>query len=386
MKKKLLIALFVAGILCPNVLFVLFRGRLDTANYENRALAPFPQMGSVSDIFAFPASFDAFYNDHVPFKNYFVRLNNKIDRDIFGKTSIGDVTIGRDNWLFYTVSKEGENALADYQRTNLYTQSQCEEIAGRLAAVESLVREKGAAQFKVYIAPNKESVYSQYMPKSVKVYGDEGSRMENFAAYMSENGQEEFVWLKPELMPYADQYQVYYKYDTHLNNLGSFLISQRMAEDLTGKALGLDEVTASQGQVVIGDMSRMINQESTMTDDHDFEINPYYPEVAVEMVQDAAGEEESFRTFGAGSTPVSTPRTNSAPVKRFGNAGVTSAPQQPRKDTSGFAVGARVRHARFGEGVITAMRGAGGNVIISVKFDKAGNKDLAAALAPLEII
>ena len=297
MKKKLLIALFVAGILCPNVLFVLFRGRLDTANYENRALAPFPQMGSISDIFAFPASFDAFYNDHVPFKNYFVRLNNKIDRDVFGKTSIGDVTIGTDNWLFYTVSKEGENALADYQRTNLYTQSQCEEIAGRLAAVESLVREKGAAQFKVYIAPNKESVYSQYMPKSVKVYGDEGSRMENFAAYMSENGQEEFVWLKPELMPYADQYQVYYKYDTHLNNLGSFLISQRMAEDLTGKALGLDEVTASQGQVVIGDMSRMINQESTMTDDHDFEINPYYPEVTVEIVQDAAGEEESFRIF-----------------------------------------------------------------------------------------
>lgn len=97
-------------------------------------------------------------------------------------------------------------------------------------------------------------------------------------------------------------------------------------------------------------------------------------------------EEESFRTFGAGSTPVSAPRTNSAPVKRFGNAGVTSAPQQPRKDTSGFAVGVRVRHARFGEGIITAMRGAGGNVIISVKFDKAGNKDLAAALAPLEII
>ena len=62
----------------------------------------------------------------------------------------------------------------DYQRTNLYTQSQSEEIAGRLAAVENLVREKGAEQFKVYIAPNKESVYSQYMPKSVKVYGMKG--------------------------------------------------------------------------------------------------------------------------------------------------------------------------------------------------------------------
>ena len=86
---------------------------------------------------------------------------------------------------------------------------------------------------------------------------------------------------------------------------------------------------------------------------------------------------ESRSTFGAGSRP-------SGNV-RFGNAGRT-APVQPRKDTSGFAVGTRVRHARFGEGVVTAMRGAGGNVIVTVRFDQAGNKDLAAALAPLEII
>ena len=98
-------------------------------------------------------------------------------------------------------------------------------------------------------------------------------------------------------------------------------------------------------------------------------------------------EESAFRTFGAGNAPKRDVRpSDSAPVVRFGNAGTTVAPQQPRKDTSGFAVGVRVRHARFGDGVVTAMRGAGSNVIITVKFEKAGNKDLAAALAPLEIL
>lgn len=98
-------------------------------------------------------------------------------------------------------------------------------------------------------------------------------------------------------------------------------------------------------------------------------------------------EENAFRTFGAGNAPKRDVRpSDSAPVVRFGNAGTTVAPQQPRKDTSGFAVGVRVRHARFGDGVVTAMRGAGSNVIITVKFEKAGNKDLAAALAPLEIL
>lgn len=96
--------------------------------------------------------------------------------------------------------------------------------------------------------------------------------------------------------------------------------------------------------------------------------------------QDAqnASQDEGY-TFGGAKRP------SSAPV-RFGNAGNTAAPTQPKKDTSKFAVGTRVRHARFGEGVVTAMRGAGGNVIVTVKFEQAGNKDLAAALAPLEIL
>ena len=95
--------------------------------------------------------------------------------------------------------------------------------------------------------------------------------------------------------------------------------------------------------------------------------------------------DEGFRTYGAGGAPAPASRAQASAPVRFGNAGA-SAPQQPRKDTSGFAVGVRVRHARFGDGVVTAMRGTGGNVIITVRFDKAGNKDLAAALAPLTIL
>ena len=45
-----------------------------------------------------------------------------------------------------------------------------------------------------------------------------------------------------------------------------------------------------------------------------------------------------------------------------------------------------MRHPRFGDGVITGVRGAGGNLIVTVRFEKAGNKDLAAALAPLEVL
>ncbi len=89
-------------------------------------------------------------------------------------------------------------------------------------------------------------------------------------------------------------------------------------------------------------------------------------------------EDDGFRTFGGSAAKTS------APVK-FGNVG-TQKTAQPGKDTSKYAAGMKVRHPRFGDGVIVSTRGGGSNLIVTVNFEKAGNKDLAAALAPLEII
>ncbi len=89
-------------------------------------------------------------------------------------------------------------------------------------------------------------------------------------------------------------------------------------------------------------------------------------------------EEHSLGTFGGSKKP---------PV-RFGGVGMSEVkpPQTPRKDTAGYTVGTHVKHARFGEGTVMAVRGEGKNLIVTVHFQSVGNKDLAAALAPLEIL
>ncbi|MDE7296582.1 MAG: UvrD-helicase domain-containing protein [Clostridia bacterium] len=85
-----------------------------------------------------------------------------------------------------------------------------------------------------------------------------------------------------------------------------------------------------------------------------------------------------YRTFGSGKAPAQVrPASSPAPV--------LGAPKE-KKDVSGFTVGTKVRHTRFGDGEILSTRGQESNLIITVHFEKAGNKDLAAALAPLEII
>lgn len=57
-----------------------------------------------------------------------------------------------------------------------------------------------------------------------------------------------------------------------------------------------------------------------------------------------------------------------------------------RKDVSAFRPGVRVRHRRFGEGVIVSIAGeTGGNTYAEIEFASTGKMMLALDYAPLEL-
>ncbi len=56
------------------------------------------------------------------------------------------------------------------------------------------------------------------------------------------------------------------------------------------------------------------------------------------------------------------------------------------KDVSGFTLGKKVRHPKFGEGTIVGVRGAGNGMILDIAFQGLGIKQLSATLAPLTVL
>ncbi len=72
------------------------------------------------------------------------------------------------------------------------------------------------------------------------------------------------------------------------------------------------------------------------------------------------------------------------PPANFGGASLL--PKAEKREAGEFPVGTKVRHKKFGAGVVVASRGQGGNLIVTVDFEQAGKKDLAASFAPLEIL
>lgn len=63
-----------------------------------------------------------------------------------------------------------------------------------------------------------------------------------------------------------------------------------------------------------------------------------------------------------------------------------AAPSAGAKDLSAFKAGVKVRHPKFGEGMIVGTKGQGGALVVNVSFPGLGIKALSAQLAPLTII
>ena len=89
-------------------------------------------------------------------------------------------------------------------------------------------------------------------------------------------------------------------------------------------------------------------------------------------------------SYGSGYASKENEKKNSGFT--YGAIGKTTKPQSGGKNLSGFQVGVKVSHPKFGSGVIVNVRGAGGNMILDIGFEGLGIKQLSASLAPLTIL
>lgn len=67
------------------------------------------------------------------------------------------------------------------------------------------------------------------------------------------------------------------------------------------------------------------------------------------------------------------------------NAG-TSAQNGGQKDYSKYRAGTKVRHPKFGDGIIVSTRGEGSALVANISFPGVGIKSLSVQIAPLTIV
>lgn len=212
-----------------------------------------------------------------------------IDNSYFPPRQSGDYTVlGRYNWLFY----RGNSTISYYRGMNILPE---EEMAAYLKTLQQLqdACDKKGIRLCFMVIPNKEEVYSEYMP--TYQIADTLKRGERLAAYIAENSKIDFLYPLEELKAGKVCYDTYYQYDSHWNNAGGFLGAQALYQALGMPVTDFLDWSITQtagaptGLIATGGLD-----PANYPEDHDYAID-YRPGV---QITKAEGDKSIFSSTG----------------------------------------------------------------------------------------
>lgn len=280
LKAYLFGGLFLSLMILPQLLYIPLKDYVDTENYENRVYQEKPSL-TLHGLKEYPGLYDAYFNDYLAFKNPIVAFGKLADIRVFGEVTSDSVLMGKDGWMFYRVTRANENNIADYQGTNQYSEEHMERLSGLLDQVGQKFESRGM-RLILYIVPNKERVYREYMPSAIKVIHEE-SRADLLYEYLKRHsGAHVYYPLEEFERAKRDWNQVYRKYDTHWNDLGAFLAAQMIIKDIDGEAFGPEVYESYEIEdrgTFSGDLANMLNLQKYYDDDRFLKVKSYRDEV-----------------------------------------------------------------------------------------------------------
>ena len=127
----------------------------------------------------------------------------------------GSTILGRSWWLFFA----GDDSESYYKGTNLLSDETLQSYADKVNRLKELCDARGISLYMIFY-PNKEQVYSEYMPTYEIV--DEYKRTQRLVDYLNENTSVPSVYPLNELKTADIYWPSYCMYDTHWNHFGAF--------------------------------------------------------------------------------------------------------------------------------------------------------------------
>ena len=249
MKRKWMLAygcFFFALCLIPVAGMVLPEGEVSS---ENRTLATWPSLQDENGWnWNYLSEAGEYFQDHFGFRQELVTANALLQGNVFGVSAADGVICGVDGWLYY------KDSLDDYLGTNLMSDRQLYNGARTLALMQEYVEKRGA-KFLFAVAPNKNTLYGEWMPYYHKMVVTE----ENNRRRMQ-------TWLEKEGVAYLDLTEaletsgqvLYHQRDSHWNNQGAAVASDALMTALGKEHESYEDVPYEVRKDFTGDLDQML--------------------------------------------------------------------------------------------------------------------------------
>ncbi len=195
---------------------------------ENRAKAAYPKApAGFRDLQLYLAGLEVYFNDHFGYRNTLVKWDNKLRTRILKDTTSQKVLAGKQNWLFF----RGDQMVEHYSGKIQFTPEQLRDWQMLLEKRRDWLARRGIP-YAFIIAPDKQTVYPEYLPDWVTKMGRE-TKIDQFFAYMKEHSTVPVLDLRKPLLEAKKSHPVYLNSDTHWNSFGSFAAYQELIGKLS---------------------------------------------------------------------------------------------------------------------------------------------------------
>ena len=186
--------------------------------------------------------------DHFALRQEMITASAKLDAAVFHVSNQSDVVLGEDDWLFY------QETMDDYLHTRPMSGQQLFGAARTLALLGEYAESRGARLY-VTVAPNKASLYPEYLPSVGEPLEGEDD-IDRLIPYLEEQG----VPYLDLFTPFREAEEVlYYRTDSHWNTRGAALAHDVLIDGMEKR----DQEpffpgTYHQGEPHLGDLYEML--------------------------------------------------------------------------------------------------------------------------------
>jgi len=240
---------FALALVAPALDRLLRPEALADVRLEEREAEPLPAPPrDLAALEAFPRGFEAWAGDRLGLRDVLLRIGSRARYQLFGVSPSPRVVAGRDGWLFLASIGilEAQRGLRALDETRLERWRTA--LESRRAFCESL-----GAQYVFAIAPEKSTLYPEFLPAGYERLAGDGQRgarpLDQLVAWLEQRSDLRILDLREPLERAKARDQgsdlAYYRLGTHWTDRGLHAAYARILEQLSGRFPALTPRPAS---------------------------------------------------------------------------------------------------------------------------------------------
>ena len=245
-----------------------------TTDRKHWVLAAFPELAlgvGLGSLQNYNKQVENHFNQGFGGRNILNACNIRLKYQLFSDDMGPDVLRGTDGWYYY----QGEDLVDDRLGFKRLSDQRLRDWQDLLEKRRDWLAARGI-RYLVVIAPNKESVHSEHLPRWLRQPST--TRLDRFLVYMRLHSTVEILDLRPVLRTAGRFNPVYYQTDTHWNLMGGFVASEAIVAELHNqlpemRPLEQGDFEIKQKRGPAGDLSRL-SKVSALIEANTFTFEP----------------------------------------------------------------------------------------------------------------